>query len=426
MKKKLTNNLSLKMISIISAFLVWLVVVNINDPITPRKISNVPVRFLNTDLVTGNDQVYTVLDETDVIPTVTITGQRSIVDSLDASDIIATADFADMTSSGTIAITMSSSRYNTRLESIKGSIDTVRLNVESVENIQLVIKAATTGTPAEGYMVGDITMEENLIRISGPQSVIDQIANALVTVDVSGATSDLTTNADIHLYNSDKIEISNSLLTRNIDAVKVRVGVLSTKTVPVNYSTMGTPAEGYIATGVIESTPDTVMIAGKTADLRNVSAITVPETELNVTGQSADMLALVDLKEYLPANIRFADSSFNGQANVVVYIEQEVTREFEIDESDIIIQNAPEGYSAVINDTDTMLNLEVSGTKTAIDALTQNSLAPTVDLSAYMEEHKLETLPVGHYTVPVSFTLTEDITIADPLTVRVDILQPEE
>ena len=47
MKEKLTNNLSLKILSLIVAILVWLLVINVDNPIVTRSFVVTDVQLLN-------------------------------------------------------------------------------------------------------------------------------------------------------------------------------------------------------------------------------------------------------------------------------------------------------------------------------------------------------------------------------------------
>ena len=47
MMKRLTNNIGLKLISVVFAVILWLIVVNIDDPVSSRKFSNIPVTVVN-------------------------------------------------------------------------------------------------------------------------------------------------------------------------------------------------------------------------------------------------------------------------------------------------------------------------------------------------------------------------------------------
>ena len=207
MKHKITKNWGLKLVSFLFAAVLWLIVTNINDPSSPYKESNIPVVLKNTDLITNNGQIYEVLDGTDMIDSVVIWAPRSVVDKLNRSDIVAEADVRDLTSLNTISIKLSTNKYNDKLDSIKGSIENVKLNIENKETKSFPIKANLTGEVREGYMVGNVSTEQNLIRVSGPESLISQIARAQAEVDISGLTSNIGTDSDIRLSIEAGLEI---------------------------------------------------------------------------------------------------------------------------------------------------------------------------------------------------------------------------
>ena len=172
MKNRLTKNWGLKLGSFLFAVALWIIVTNINDPVISMKVSDVPVTIRNANLITDNGQIYEVLDGTDVIDTVTIMAPRSIIDSFaaDGSNVVAVADMNDLTSLNTISIKLSTNKNNDKLESIRGSIDCVRLNIEKKKSKSFPLKTSTVGDVKEGYIVGDVSAEQNLVKISGPES----------------------------------------------------------------------------------------------------------------------------------------------------------------------------------------------------------------------------------------------------------------
>ena len=95
MKKKLTNNVGLKILSILFAFLLWLVVVSVDDPVTTKPFSSIPVELINTQAVTGQGSVYEVLDNSDMA-SIHVTAKRSVLDSLSRDNFKATADMTRM------------------------------------------------------------------------------------------------------------------------------------------------------------------------------------------------------------------------------------------------------------------------------------------------------------------------------------------
>ena len=235
MKNKLTKNWGLKVVSFLFAASVWLIVTNINDPLAPLRLSDVPVTIRNKELITERGQTCEVLDNTDVIDLVTIYAPRSVIDSLDKGNVVAIADLKDLTSVDTVPIKLSTNKYNEKVENIKGNIDSVKLNIENKQTRSFPLRVNVTGEIREGYMLGDVGTEQNLIRISGPESIVSQISRAQAEVDISSFTGNIITETDIRLYDSEENAIESASLEKSITRVRVNVEILEKKVLPVNY-----------------------------------------------------------------------------------------------------------------------------------------------------------------------------------------------
>ena len=92
---KLTENLALKITSVIIAIAIWYVVVDYNDPVIQRSISGVEVQVRNASYVANGKRVYHIDDQYKTI-SVIVEGNRSAVSGLTASDIIVTADLTQI------------------------------------------------------------------------------------------------------------------------------------------------------------------------------------------------------------------------------------------------------------------------------------------------------------------------------------------
>ncbi len=425
MKNKLTRNISLKLASVFLAVILWLVVNSINNPTVPNSYYNIPVELLNTDLITDSGQVYEVLDGTDVISKVTIRAPRSVISELKNENIIATADVNDISSLDTIAIKLTTDRSSKDISSITGSIDTVKLKIENKKTKALALKATTSGQLADGYIVGEVTPDQNLVRISGPESVIDQITKAVVDVGIDGMTSDIVTNAEIKLYDADGNIVTNDNITQNIKSVGVKVGIWQTKSVSVQYSVMGEPAEGYQATGEIDGNGESVTIAGKASVLRNISAIEIPAEALDITDQTEDLVKEIDLRQYLADNVYLADSA-DALQTVTVHIEAEMSKRLEIRGEKVQITNLPEGYNASISDLGETFTIEVVGLSRDVATLQAANISGTVDIARWMQEGGMTEPEPGYYTVEVDFGLSEEVHLREPVTVLLHISQQEQ
>lgn len=425
-KKILLNNWALKLFSLVAAFLLWLLVVQIDNPEAEKAFYNIPVKLVNTEVLTDNGKVYEILDKTDTVRTVSVTAPKTIRDELSDGDIVAEADFSKLTAVNTVEITFYSLRYNDRISEISGSNEILKLNIEEKKTKRLALAVETTGEVEDGYMISGVSSDQNRIEIAGPASVVSQIASAGVKVDVTDSSSDISTYASVILYDADGKEVSAERLTMNVSSVRVQVKILDTKTVPVTYNVMGEPAEGYLFTGEISSIPEYVKIAGATAVLDKISEIVIPEEALDITDLTEDYVANINIADYLPDEVILADKSFGGKASVTVHIEQEASRNLNIVPNNIQISNIPEGYTVELDDEQISYVLGIKGLKAEIDQINASTLVGHIDMKDFMEDRGMDTLSTGTHAVEVEFTLSESVAIAQPLKVHIKITKLEE
>ena len=419
MKKELTHNLGLKLASLVLAFVLWFLVAQIYDPKDTVTFNNIQVRLINTELLDEEGKVYEVLDNSNLVR-VTVTGPQSIVKSeLRRSDIVAEADMSKLTDINTIAITYYCENVSNDSVEIKGNHDSVRLSVEDKTSKWIKLESNTIGEVASGYMIGNVTLDQTNIEVTGPKSAISQVDHAGVDINVTDSTSSLSANVDIKLYDADGNELTLESVKKNVNSAHMTVEVLATKEVPVEIEYMGVPEDGYMATGEVESSVPTVRIAGTASALVGISAITVPEERMNITGQSGDLVDIINLKEYLPSNVRLANKSFDGKITATVYIEPIDTKDLTISADNISITGVPDGMEAEVTSTAEEYNITVSGLTRDVSILRDSSVTGVLDLNQWMEDNGLEELTPGNYTIPVTFNLSEDITVDTDVNIHI-------
>lgn len=419
MKKLLTRNLGLKLASLLLAFVLWFLVAQIYDPKDTVTFNNIQVRLINTELLDEEGKVYEVLDNSNLVR-VTVTGPQSIVKSeLRRSDIVAEADMSKLTDINTIAITYYCENISNDSVEIKGNHDSVRLNVEDKTSKWIKLESNTIGDVASGYMIGNVTLDQTNIEVTGPKSAISQVDHAGVDINVTDSTTSLSANVDIKLYDADDNELVLESVKKNVDSAYMTVEVLATKEVPVEIEYMGVPEDGYMATGEVESSVPTVRIAGTVSTLVGISAITVPEDRMNITGQSDNLVDIINLKEYLPANVRLADKSFDGKITATVYIEPIVSKDLTVAAENISVTGVPDGMEAEITSTAEEYNITVSGLSRDVSILHDSSVTGILNLTQWMEDNGVEELTPGNYTIPITFNLAEDITVVPDINIHI-------
>ena len=414
MKSKLTYNLGLKVLSIFIAFALWLIVVNYDDPTISNTYSGIQVEIVNQDALTDQGKVYEILNNTDII-NVTITGPRSVIDSLRKENIRAIADMQELTLMDTLGIQLSTDKNFDQLDAIKGDHVAVELNIENLRSSHFPINLVQNGEPAEGYIVGDITSNQNTVRVSGAESVVSSIVRAECAVNVNGRTSDITTSSEIRLYDGDNQLVEHPSLQLNINNVNINAEILLTKEVPVVYQYSGIPLDGYVVEEPLTADYETVVIAGKASVLEEISFIEAPATAINVMDKDESYIESVDLSRYLPDGVRFADTSFDGMSAVNVHLIKLVMRSLNIPIGNLSVTNLPDGYQAEIllgDDEGTqnaILHIITEGVTEAYEGINGAAVHGRMDIASYFDQEDGQKLTPGTYRMEIIFDLPENI-----------------
>ena len=412
MKRKILNNLGLKLLSVVLAIVFWFLVVMADNPKDSVSFSNIQVNLINTELLEKGNKFYEVLEGSDRIR-VTVEAPRNVIQELSASDIVAEADVSRLTEVNTVPISFRVLNDEVEILDISGSRDAVQLNVEQKASNWVSVVCDTRGDVAEGYIIGNAKLEQNRIEITGPQSVVDSIKSAGIEIDVTGATSNVSGNADIHFYDAEGELVDDSDIAKNTSSMHVEVPVLATKEVPVEAAFTGVPAEGYLVTGVVTCEPSSVMIAGTASALAEISKISIPERELDITEESGNVERVIDIRKYLD-NAALVGNDFNGRVTATVYIEPVVERTLVLTQSSIELVNLPEGYDAGFAEEQETYRLRISGLEEAVSAVNQSEIRGTIDLTT------------GTHEIQAALTLPDNVSAENTISVKVILVKAEE
>lgn len=411
-KYKITTNLGLKVIAFIFAVFLWFIVVNFDNPVGSSTFRDIPVQILNEDIITSAGEVYQV--EGDKTVTVVVYATREVRQKLTSDNIVATADIKQIDSTGRlvpIEVTINGFSGETiTAEAIPRNL-TIQREKSGKKVMSLTVDTGGINL-ADGYILGDASVEPDQVTITGAESVLKQVDRAVAQVDdVSGVSEDSVLPASLVLYDANGNELNQTQIGNNLGekGLSVSVEVLKVKGIPVVFGVTGSPAEGYKYTGCI-STPESVQVCGKSEDIDKISEIDVPASAVDISGASAPIELTVDITQYLPEGVNLVDEN-SGNVTVTVKIEQEGTLSIDFMVSSIRINNLAENLQ-VSYEPDAEITFRFTGDEALLDTL-DISNAVSVDLSDYDE--------AGTYDVPVRVNLPAGISQDGQVTVRLTL-----
>lgn len=415
MKQKLTNNMGLKILAVLVSLILWLIAINITDPVSSVNY-NVTVQLLNVENLTSAGKYLEVMNGSDKIR-VTVRGTRSALSAFSSADIVATADLTEIDSNNQVPIELNTSRITDNIESIKSDSRYVNFNVEKISKIQLPIEVKTQNEPAEGYILGNTQTAQNVVIISGPDTAVSEASYAAVEINVDSATSDVNISLPVHLYNSEDEIIDSSKITLSKSEVSTTASILQTKSIPVTCNRIGSPLEGYVLSGVYEGMPERITVAGKANVVKNLSSIDISDA-IDISDSYETASFSVMLKNYLPEGITIVSDSDDGLINLSVGIVKAETREIEVAAERIYIIGAPEGYTVRYADGDKSLKVNLLGLASKLEAVDENTFVLIANVEKYLSETGTDA-NAGVVEIPATVTLPEGIKLDHETKIRV-------
>lgn len=372
MKKKMLNNLGLKILSIVCAIILWIVVMNVSDSRITARIDDIPVEILNGEVLEQLDKIYDIQkgDTVDII----VKGKRSVVEKLTAKNFRATADLSTMSITNTVQIMVEATNVRTGEEvSITCVDNTMVLSLEEKISKQFPIKIVTVGTPKAGYAVGEVSSTPNIITIEGPESAVNKIVEISATVNVEGASSDCKSVCEINPYDAYGEIVVNDRIKMSQYTVDSTIKIYPDKEVPVNISIKGNAGNGYEVADVIFE-PHNMLITGPKDILAKVDSIDIDN--VSISGLTENYETTIDVNEYLPEGVMVAQADSNVVISVV--IEKVIENKYPLTDKDITLKNTNTDYEYSLK-LSSEYEFVLSGLEDKIDGIKLIDLAPYID-----------------------------------------------
>ena len=371
-----TNNLVLKISSLAVAFLVWIIVVNVSNPIVTRNIS-VPLNVVNANIITDAGKTYSLMGANSV--TVSYEVRSRDQSRISASDFNASIDLGDMydiTGAVPIAVEVVNNK-DLIIGAVASKPSIVRVSIEDLQRKEFTLTTKITGTPSDGFSVGEVKLDKTNVVVTGPVSVIGQISQIGVEIDVSGLDSDESGRAELKYFdaNGNAFVISDSRVSKSFDNVGYSLVMLNGRTLALNFDVGGTAAQGYKFTGA-ESTTKSIQVRGQPEVLEGLDSITVPASALSVEGATGDVNITVDIKNFLPANVTAVGDT---KVNVTLKVESLDKKSLTLTVNDLNIVGAKPG--AATNIVPEKITVVVSGLSANLESVTNTDLKATLDVS---------------------------------------------
>jgi YbbR domain-containing protein len=374
-------------ISCIASVILWMYVASYENTTQTVTLTGLEVKYIGgEDTLQDRNLLVTDKDVQDV--TLTLMVKRSLVSQLTKDTVHVSVDLRDIRNSGEYQKVYTISYDNvdeddvlvTRREPEYMVIKIDRLDV----NPEVVVRGVFDGTVAEGYMREPIIYSPETIEVSGPESVISQIAYAKVVIDRVDLTRTVSGVVEFVLVDSDGKVIESSDITTSVNEIQYTIPIVKVKDVALTVNLL----EGGGATendAVVRIEPATISISGDAELLSGINQLQLGTIDLASFAQSTtETFAIV-----LPNGV----NNLSGEREATVNISIKGLATKRVITTNIVFINVSEGYKP--RSVTQYKEVLIRGPKEIVDLIDKDNIRIIGDLTDIGNA-------VGRYSVPTT------------------------
>ncbi len=413
MKEKLTNNIVLKIASVLFAIAVWLIVLNINDPVKTVSVSEIPVEIINDEAITSLGKSYSV--KSGLLCTISISGPRSIVDMLNPDDFTAVADIKDLslTNSVPIEVELKKNTYKSKVDIIVKT--TLKLDIEDIIEKEYEIKPQYYGVTESNYVVTGTSLETSVVVIKAPRSQMEKIKSVVTVVDITGKNDDFSSNTSIKLLDINNKEIVTAGTEIELEFGKVNstttvlykkpISIMCSLPERIDYDTL---ISGY------DLSADSIEVVGRKNVLDTIESIELPIVLDEYMDVDEGFTLAFNIDSMLPEGVyKYTDME---EISVNVFINKQADRIITTNAKNISISNIPDGLEASLV-TKGDISYRIRGLMELINNIDVDDIILKVDVGELTE---------GTHSLAVDFTLPDGISLLEEIYVEVNLASIED
>lgn len=394
------KDITIKIISVLAAVLLWLYVYNTSDnPYSSKTFTNIPLKLENIGSL--DEKGLEIKNNYKTSIDITVRGRQDAIDKVRDSDFEAILDFSRINSANDRTLEIigpTCTQKDVTIVSYNPNI--IDISVAKIKNNAFPVEIIPNVTLKPGYKIIKITPNVETITLQGEEAVIDSVETVSAALDIKDLDRNITKRVACKVFNKEGREIPS--LSKNL-SVEVKIEVA--KEVPITLVVNGTPNKEYVE--VLRSiSPDKARITGTPELLAEINELkTEPISIENIT-KDLNVTGIIKL----PNGIKLADQPKEISVNIVV--EPLVVKDFTIALSDIGIQNANNDGTMTYEIKTESVKAGLKGRSSVLNALTVAGLRPTIDVSG---------LPEGVQKVPLSIILPSGVTLIQEVPVEIKI-----
>ena len=385
MGKKFTESKIFNIIlSILIALGLWAYVTASVTDVGESTVRNIPVTVVGEEAL--NAKGLMIDPHTKLTVSARVSGNRNLLVSMASNPseyFSATINVAEITEPGTYDLNCTITPEFTSLTSSGVRVmdqegKTIQVTVTRLMSKTVEVRGVFKGTVDEenNYRANAVEVTPGTIKVQGPESLVNQVEYAQVTITGDNLTKTYTGELGFQLMTAEGETVDDDDLTTNVNTVSVVMPVVKTMEVPLSVEYIyggGITEENFDRYVTVDIQPSTIQISGDEDDVSYLEGKTITIGKIDLSQVIQDQQEFVFPIELTP---ELSNDSGMTQATVTVSIRGLETKTVETSNIDII--NTPEGFTA--DAVTQSLQVKVRGPADALDTVEGYQIRVVVDL----------------------------------------------
>lgn len=349
---------------------VWISAVTANDPIVEKAYPrNVPIEIIGQDsslIITSDmpDQVSMVLSAPQSVWDVPLSKEDSVRAVVDLSGLDA----------GTHTVPIQIQITPRPVRKISQTPQTVTVTLEPLQVKELPVTLVLRGSPATGYQLGDLTIDPEMVTVTGPAAAVEKVVKVRATLDVNQASQTIIRSANLVALDAMDGMVSDVTIVPGEATITQEVTQrFGYRNVVVKVVATGQVADGYRLTNISVFPPTVTVFSANPQVVSDLPGY-VETLPLDITGAKDDLDLSIGLN--LPEGV----SVVGDQTEVLVRVGVAAI------ESSVTLTNVPvevtgllTGYKATVSPQE--VTVIISGPVALLDRLAISDVRAVIDAS---------------------------------------------
>ena len=379
LKRLFNNSLTLKIISVLIAFVAWLIVIENVDRESYATFRDISIDMTNVEESISTLGLNSVIHDVE-LANVSVNGVMYAVGNLTKDDISVAPDVSKVTGAGVYELPLVGTILNANGEVQISSVTPSRITVrfDTLHSKTLAIESSLNGLKSEvGYLIQDELVNPAQVTVTGPEAEVNRINRCEIRTEVSEKLSETySKKSAIVLLDKNGTEIVSDNLTMDVTEATVTIPVLKIREIPVELQFINVPDHFPLDELNFSLSSEAIAVAGIEASVDKYASILLDHIDFKQMGPGSSYA--------FPVELQMGFRNVENIQSVQVTLDSEGLSSRKMDLENVHVINVPLGYKAEPL-AETLSGVELIGDTALLEALTADDIVCEVDMKSSSE-----------------------------------------